>query len=180
MKRNTRRKFLRCNHELSRIFSPHSLNIHTTYSTSSLVQTLKYNRCKFALIIDLCFQQHSYFKFDSLWTDVIKNLWSVWMRQKKPLQKVFTLHYWRFFWFKYLFSLFCITLICLWSCFLGNTMLRRIHRVKAEARAGEGKGLRLSGKQRILAIHTHTCIIYSQLYTVYELACAYSTQVFVF
>lgn len=97
---------------------------------------------------------------------------------KKPLQKVFTLHYWRFFWFKYLFSLFCITLICLWSCLLGNILSRRIHRV--EGRAGRGRGLRLSGKQRDLAIYTHTPIMYSWVYTVYELACAYSTQAFVF
>lgn len=84
LKRITRRKFLRCNHELSHVSSPHTLFIQTTYSTSSLVQTLKYNRCKFAFI-SLCFQQHSYFKFNSLWTDAIKNLWSEW--DKKPLQK---------------------------------------------------------------------------------------------
>lgn len=64
--------------------------------------------------------------------------------------------------------------------FWENTMLRRIHRVRAEARAGEGDGLGLSGKQRNLAISTHTPIIYSWLYVVYELACAYSTQAFVF
>lgn len=76
-----------------------------------------------------------------------KNLWSVWMRPKKkrkkekinPLQKVFTLHYWRFFWFKYLFSLFCITLICLWSRLLGNIMLEtQGEGGGAEARVGEG------------------------------------------
>lgn len=53
--------------------------------------------------------------------------------------------------------------------------------MRAEGRAGGGVGglgggLRLSGKQRDLAIYTHTPIMYSWLYTVYELACAYSTQ----
>lgn len=42
-----------------------------------------------------------------------------------------------------------------------------------------GLGLRLSGKQRDLAMYTHTPITYSWLYAVYELACAYSTQAFV-
>lgn len=42
-------------------------------------------------------------------------------------------------------------------------MSRRIHRVRAEGRAGGVGvgGLRLSGKQRDLAIYTHTPITYS-------------------
>lgn len=143
------------------------------------MQTLKYNRCKFAFISIFVFNNtrisnliHS--------EPMLSKISEVYEWDKKPLQKVFTLHYWRFFWFKYLFSLFCITLICLWSCLLGIIMSRRIHRVRAEARAGGGEGgLRLSGKQRDLAIYTHTPIMYSWLYTVYELACAYSTQAFV-
>lgn len=35
-------------------------------------------------------------------------------------------------------SLFCITLICLWSRLLGNIMLRSINSLRAEGRAGEG------------------------------------------
>lgn len=102
---------------------------------------------------------------------------------KNHYKKVFTLHYWRFFWFKYLFSLFCITLICLWSCLPGNITLRRIHRVRAKARAGCGAEAKRETK-RSSHIHTHTPIMSSWLYAcikyIYELACAYSTQTFVF
>lgn len=44
------------------------------------------------LYIDLCFQQHSYFKFNSLWTNAIKNLLSVWMRQKKKKPTTKSVH----------------------------------------------------------------------------------------
>lgn len=149
-----RRTLLRCNHKLSYAFltsrAKHSHNIQNKQPCANTQNTTDVN---LSLIIDLCFQQHSYFKFNSLWTDVIKNLWSVWMRHthtnKNPLQKVFTLHYWRFFWFKYLFSLFLyysdmFMILFFWEiqCWGGDTGL------------GRDKGLRLSGKQR--SSHTHT------------------------
>lgn len=96
--------------------------IHT-YSTSSLVQTLK--DVKFAFIINLCF--HTFQILVTLNRCCQKeNLWIVWIRpQKKKIQKKKKCSHYIigasfFFKFKYLFSLFCITLICLWSRLLGN------------------------------------------------------------
>lgn len=49
----------------------------------------------------------SFFFFKSLLTDAIKKslkcMNETETKQTKTLQKVFTLHYWRFFWFKYFF-----------------------------------------------------------------------------
>lgn len=155
LKRITRRRFLRCNHELSHVISSSRTHSHTTYSTSSLVQTLKYNRCKFAFI--------SIFVFNTRISNLIhaepmlSKISEVYEWDKKPLQKVFTLHYWRFFWFKYLFSLFCITLICLWSCLLGNIMWR-IHRVRAEGETERSSHIHTLCTLGCFCIWTSMCI----------------------
>lgn len=180
MKRNTKRKLLRCKSQAHNCFEPHihvltsrtrhSFTRHTVQAT--LCKHSKYNRCQFAFSIVLCFQQHSYFKLNSLRTDAIKKSLKCMNETKNHYKKVFTLHYWRFFWFKYLFSLFCITLICLWSFLLGNIMLRRIHRVKGWSQGREGEGLRLNGKREIQPYtHTHPLCTLDCIH-VYELACA--------
>lgn len=139
------------------------------------MQTLKYNRCKFAFISLLVFNNTRI----SIWIHsepmLSKISAEVYEWDKKPLQKCSHYIIGASFDSSICFHYFCITLICLWSCHLGN-MLRMIHRISGCSRGGEVGRLRLSGKQRDLAIYTHTPLMYSWLYTVYELACAYSTQ----
>lgn len=103
-------------------------------------------------------------KFDSLWT--LSKISEVYEWDIKPLQKVFTLHYWRFFWFKYLFSLFCITLICLWFRLLGNRTSRRTQAMRAEGKTERSS--RTLQHARYVLVVVFVC----------ELACAYSTRAF--
>lgn len=81
-----RQRSLRCNHELSRIVSPRRHSF-TTYSTSGLVQTLKYDWCKFAFKKKKNFFLKPIFVFffhsELMLKNKIKKLQSEWMRQEK-------------------------------------------------------------------------------------------------
>lgn len=59
-----------------------------------------------SLYVNLCFQLRVNFKFYSLPT--YQNISKVYEWDKKRLQKVFTLHYWRFFFFKFKYLFFVI------------------------------------------------------------------------
>lgn len=93
-----RQRSLRCNHELSRIVSPRRHSF-TTYSTSGLVQTLKYDWCKFAFkkkkkIIfktDLCFFFFSHSEL-MLKNKIKTPKWMNETRKRKTLQKKKSVH----------------------------------------------------------------------------------------
>ena len=69
---------------LAFILSNRHSSIHATQYTQPCANTQNTTDAIFLVFLfntPICFQQCSYLKFSLLCTDVIKNLWSVWMRQ---------------------------------------------------------------------------------------------------
>lgn len=100
LKRITGRRFLRCNHKLSNANVLRSVVRHTVQATLS--GTLQHDWCRFASPSIFVFNYEWIFNFSH--SDSIKiALKCMNETKKKRLQKVFTLHYWRFFFFLFCF-----------------------------------------------------------------------------
>lgn len=146
------------------------------------MQTLKYNRCKFAFISIFVFNNTRFSNFIHSEPMLSKNLWSSWMRQKNHYKKSVHIT---------LLALLLIQVFVFIILYYSDMFtISSSGKYNVEDTEGEGRsqggvvGLRLSGKQRDLAIYTHIhplcnlgCI---HVCCIYELACAYSTQAFAF
>lgn len=155
MKRITGRRNLRCNHKLSDAYALESVVRHTVQATLS--ETLKHDWCKLAFMSIFVFNYEWISNFTR--SKPIKISLKCMNETKKRLQKVFTLHYWRFF---FLIQVFVFRyFVLLWYVY-------HLDFGGLEHQGGYRAG---SGKPRSSRIRAQT---------VYEPACAYSTQVFVF
>lgn len=125
LKRITGRRNLRCNHKLSDAYGLESVVQHTVQATLS--ETLKHDWCKLAFMSIFVFNYERISNFPHSKPIKISLKCMNETKKKKRLQKVFTLHYWRFFFDSSIcFSLFCFTMICLSSRLRGTGTSGRI------------------------------------------------------